>query len=334
MFNLARMSLLVWVAAKSGVAAIEKWHDPAGMTILAACFCGLWGLGEWLAKKQKVEDRSARVPRAESGVAPDSIKTQTDLGKQPDEHNSAPYPDPFPRRSGEAMRSSAPEPGNNGNFRVSKFQLSAFQISVFALAAWIVLTEAGVEAWYRSHELRHAPAPQWVVNWPTNNSAFKEMPLAEASLQILQCDANRSAGWRDNGLQWQTIFIKWNPGTLVQLGHRPSECMTAAGHTLAVIANSEWFDAAGFHLPFVVYEVTDLPRPLYIFYCMWNDRLSAEGFGKTFLNLYGNRLAPVLTGVRNAGQRSLEIAVDGAGSAEEARSAFRAELEKLVITAK
>jgi hypothetical protein len=45
---------------------------------------------------------------------------------------------------------------------------------------------------------------------------------------------------------------------------------------------------------------------------------------------YGNRLTSVLTGVRNAGQRSLEIAVDGVGSADEAESAVRTELEKIV----
>ncbi|HZL79110.1 MAG TPA: exosortase/archaeosortase family protein [Candidatus Limnocylindrales bacterium] len=42
LFNLARMSLLVWVAASKGISAIAAWHDPAGVTILVACFGGLW----------------------------------------------------------------------------------------------------------------------------------------------------------------------------------------------------------------------------------------------------------------------------------------------------
>lgn len=48
LFNLARMTLLVWVAAHKGVTAIAAWHDPAGVTILVGCFLGLWGLGIWL----------------------------------------------------------------------------------------------------------------------------------------------------------------------------------------------------------------------------------------------------------------------------------------------
>ena len=54
LFNLARMSVLVWVAADQGVGAIAKWHDPTGVTILVACFFCLWWLGIFL-KSEKAE---------------------------------------------------------------------------------------------------------------------------------------------------------------------------------------------------------------------------------------------------------------------------------------
>lgn len=44
-FNIGRTWLLVTVASKKGVGAIAAWHDPAGISILVACFLGLWGLG-------------------------------------------------------------------------------------------------------------------------------------------------------------------------------------------------------------------------------------------------------------------------------------------------
>ena len=50
LFNLVRMSLLVWVAASRGIAAIANWHDPAGVTILVACFCGLWAFAVLLCR--------------------------------------------------------------------------------------------------------------------------------------------------------------------------------------------------------------------------------------------------------------------------------------------
>ena len=76
LFNLARMSLLVWVAAHQGIQAIATWHDPAGVTILVACFLGLWGAGEWLrSRSQKPEVRSQKtvVPLLTSVIRPVSI---------------------------------------------------------------------------------------------------------------------------------------------------------------------------------------------------------------------------------------------------------------------
>jgi exosortase len=46
--NIIRALLLAFVAEKHGIAAIEKWHDPAGFTILGVCFVGLFGLALFL----------------------------------------------------------------------------------------------------------------------------------------------------------------------------------------------------------------------------------------------------------------------------------------------
>ena len=40
--NVIRTAILVWVGTNRGVAGIESWHDPAGLTILIVCLFGLW----------------------------------------------------------------------------------------------------------------------------------------------------------------------------------------------------------------------------------------------------------------------------------------------------
>ena len=82
-------------------------------------------------------------------------------------------------------------------------------------------------------------------------------------------------------------------------------------------------------MPFSVNQVENAARPFYVFYCLWDDRAGAQGF-QTMGLAYGNRLAPVLAGLRNPGQRSLEIAVAGPDSAAAAEAALRYELEKLI----
>jgi hypothetical protein len=278
------MSLLVWVAARKGVAAIASWHDPAGVTILVACFFSLWGLGVWLKSgKRKVETQKTETPKTENR---------------------------------------------------NEFSLSVFHISAFSLAVWILLAEFSIEAWYRWHEARVPVAAQWTVAWPVNSPAFKELPLGEQTLLILRYNEGRSASWQEGDFSWQAVFLRWKPGrTAIHLAqnHTPEICLTAAGHTLNAISPQEWFEADGLRMPFLAYQVTDAPQAYYVFYCLWDDRAGAQGFGTMTLT-YGNRLAPVLAGLRNPGQRSLEIAVSGPASAAEAEAAVQSELEKLILS--
>jgi exosortase/archaeosortase family protein len=293
LFNLARMSLLVWAAARKGVAAIASWHDPAGVFILVACFFSLWALGGLLKGGRpftKAETLKTESLKAENG-------RRTAKGGGADRKN---------------------------------FSVSAFST---ALTAWILLTEISVEGWYRWHEAQLPVAEQWLVAWPTNNPTFKESPLSEPTRRILRYDDGRSAGWSDGDKTWQIVFLHWKPGrTAIHLAqnHTPNICLTAAGYKLDLIASQEWLDVNGLRMPFSVNEVTDTSRPFYVFYCLWDDRASVQGF-ETMGLTYGNRLAPVLAGLRNPGQRSLEIAVSGAGNAAEAEAAVLAELDKLIV---
>ena len=201
---------------------------------------------------------------------------------------------------------------------------------------WILLTEFSVEGWYRWHEARVPAAAQWTVAWPTNNPTFKESPLETRTRQILRYDEGWSAGWSDGALAWHAVFLRWKPGrTAVHLAenHTPNICMTAAGYTLDSIAPQEWFEVNSLKMPFSVNKVENTDRPFYVFYCLWDDRASVQGFQTMGLS-YGRRLAPVLAGLRNPGQRSLEIAVSGPANTAEAEAALRAELEKLITSEK
>jgi exosortase/archaeosortase family protein len=318
LFNLARMSLLVWVAARQGLAAIASWHDPAGVTILVACFLALWLAAVWLGKKQGVEggkrpgEIGEDISRAkEGGGRPGEVTNQTSRAKE-----------------GAGQRTTGIPTLSTFNF-----QLSTLQKLALALGTWIVVSEVSVEAWYRSHETRVPEAAQWTTAWPAENPTLKELPLAGVTRQILRYDEGRSATWREGDWVWQAVFLRWRPGrTAMHLAqnHTPEVCMTGAGHTLKSISPQEWFEVNGLRMPFLAYQVTDAPQPFFVFYCLWDDRAGAQGF-KTMGLTYGNRLAPVLAGLRNPGQRSLEIAVTGPENPEEARTALRAELNKLIV---
>lgn len=296
LFNLARMSLLVWVAADKGINAIASWHDPAGVTILVGCFFGLWWMGVALKGARLKAKGEMKKREAEDGK-PESRGRKTE--------NSLSILNP---------------------------QSSTVRKLAVALTLWIVLTEVSVEGWYRWHEARVPRAAQWTIGWPTNNPTFKETPLAARTRQILRYDEGRSAGWSEGDLTWQAVFLRWKPGrTAIHLAenHTPNICMTAAGYKLDLIASQEWIEVDGVRLPFSVNQVGNGTPPFYVFYCLWDDRASVQGFQTMGLS-YGNRLTPVFAGLRNPGQRSLEIALSGPASAGEAEAALRAELGRLL----
>jgi exosortase len=289
LFNLARMTLLVWIAATKGIAAVAAWHDPAGVTILLGCFFGLWGLGLLF--------RNSRPQMLKPKVAAETTAERT-------------IP-PLPR-------------------------LPSLQNIVLAMLVWIVVTETGVESWYRWHEAKLPRASKWTVSWPTNSPAFKRGALPAKTLEILRYDEGQSASWSDSGQIWSAVFLRWNPGrTALHLAenHTPAVCLTAAGRTLKVISELQWFDLGGtglsLRLPFAVYEVMDGAKPYYVFYCLWDDRTTVAGF-KTMGLKFENRMASVLAGRRNPGQRSLEIALIGPANAESAQAALLAALPKII----
>jgi len=162
------------------------------------------------------------------------------------------------------------------------------------------------------------------------------LPLMEATRRMLRPDEAFSAVWEESGLHWQAVFLRWNPGRIavhLARNHTPDICLPAAGRKLAAVSELEWYPVGGLALPFRSYTVANETPPLHVFHCLWEERLPDQGFAAAGLT-YGSRLAPVLAGRRNTGQRELQIAVWGIEDAAAAEAAVRQELEKLIVVEK
>jgi len=53
LFNICRTYFLTWIASRQGIAAINKWHDTAGIFLLVVCFIAIWILALFFQKIQK-----------------------------------------------------------------------------------------------------------------------------------------------------------------------------------------------------------------------------------------------------------------------------------------
>jgi hypothetical protein len=195
------------------------------------------------------------------------------------------------------------------------------------------MVEAGTELWYRSHEWSVPLATAWHVEFPRDSATFRELHFSDKTRQFLRYDEGENGTWQEGaGQRWQAIFFRWNPGRIavyLAKSHTPEVCLTAAGRELVSQSALRPLAVRGLWLPFRSYVVKDESGPLHVFYCLWEDRANAQSFRTTMMT-YGNRLAPVLAGRRNSGQRSLEVAVWGIADQEVAEAALTRELEKLI----
>jgi len=207
---------------------------------------------------------------------------------------------------------------------------------ITALAvAWLVMIFVATELWYRSHERELIAAPAWRARWPTQNATFRPMPIAETTRAILRYDEASSAAWEDpRAVVWWSFFARWRPQrTALQLvrSHSPEICLPAAGRTFVQERPPIIVETEALPLRFRVYEFEQRDRPLFVFVCIQEDKIS-QARAPLQANEWTarGRVRAAWTGQRNLGQRLLEIAVTGFDDFLRAREALAATVEAVV----
>jgi hypothetical protein len=113
--------------------------------------------------------------------------------------------------------------------------------------------------------------------------------------------------------------------------HGPEVCLAANGAVLRSDLGVKTMRAGGFDLPMHSYIFTVRESPLYVFYCLWEDRPSEDGTWSTRQDMTAERkLRAVLHGRRNTGQQVIEVALAGARTPEEAEAATTKLLDRLI----
>jgi exosortase len=318
-FNIGRTLLLVSVASAKGIGAISAWHDPAGTTILVACFLCLWliawNLHKAESRKQKAESKGQKA-QAEEGRSEDGAQ------------------------------------------RESTLSILAFRrLSVFLLA-WLIVVELGTELWYRSHERgtvyprASSSLPEWSIVPTGDLPGLVKTPIPSSIAGQFRADEALQARWRDAADQnWQMYYFRWLPArslkkrvaTQLAKTHGPEKCLPRSGIILQAylgtiliavdhLANSSAPTAATsppFRLAFQQYAFTSDGQLVHVFYGIYEDPSGPTELANRRRDTR-SRIAAALAGSRNYGQRFLEIAVTGPTDPDAARIALQQELGMLL----
>jgi exosortase len=202
-----------------------------------------------------------------------------------------------------------------------------------ALFVWIVISEIGTESWYRLHEGKPRASAFWTIELPRRNPTFKEAPFSEKAKRLLRFTKGVSAYWNDAaGMRFQAIYLEWKRGRIaapLARIHTPEICLTAAGREMAQPPEIRSVSVLGISLPVRSYVFTGPGGPLHVFYYLWEDRRCAPFVG-TEDSGYASRFGAVLSGERNCGQRSIEIAVWGIADRAGAEAVLSRELAEMI----
>ena len=333
-FNVVRTLLLSWQASQHGLAIIDKWHDPAGMTIAVACFFTLWLLAVLIKRKWSTSTLPSPLrldsPRPSDGrgikgegsgewregqgeVSPSSAASQPLIAPKQGEGGSA-----FSHLS-RRSKAKADQPSFPRTF-------------LLAVGCWAILCLVATEVWYRSHEVKNAGVFHWTVALPESKPGFKKVELAPRTLQLLAFDADSTGQWREeDGSEWTLDFFRWNPHSMQSVIsarlHRPEVCLPDAGLRQISMSPLDYFEAGPIQIPFNKYIFEAGGQQLYVFFSLWQD--GDEQSGMRTLD-QSDRIRWVLAGRRHLGQQTLEIICTGYPDMDAAEKAVRQRLPELI----
>lgn len=295
LLNVGRTTLLTVIAAREGIPAIARWHDPAGVTILVGCFLGLWGAAAVLGRSAKRKAQGAgREEQSEQRLASGAS-----------------------RLAPTALR-----------FPLGAFALAAWLIVVEVGTEFWFRSHERPEADDSSWTIV-PPADTNTFRRVEVSDGVLRMLRFDEHLSLAWKD-ERGHPWRLFDFRWYAAHGA-GKRVIVALSktHRPDHCLPAAGRTLERVIELAVLHVGQQTLPARVYLFNDQGVPLWVFHVL-REGGTAPGQVANLRENTSRRLAAAWSGSRGRGQHSMQLIVWGYPDLKDAQQAAERELEKLV----
>ena len=203
---------------------------------------------------------------------------------------------------------------------------------LWASSVALIISWAGTEAWYRSHERAGERPVEWSLARQSVSGKARDLRVPDRTLDILRFPEGFSESWMDeSGLRWQAYYFRWMPGKVgaqVTYTHTPTVCLAATGMVLEQTYPPVLYEKGGLRMSIDAYRFRDKGQPLFVFHAISEDFSKAIDEAPSGGASVRGRFDAVRDGRRNRGQRLLELAAWNAGSYEEAERGLRAVLDE------
>jgi exosortase/archaeosortase family protein len=223
--------------------------------------------------------------------------------------------------------STAPRQPTSPSTALPSFRSGWGIFAAACLLAWPV-----VEIWYRRGETPISGA--WHIATPQAAQGYRPHPIADRTKIMLRYSDGWSARWQSpEGKPMQGYYFDWSKGKVPPENmnvHTPGGCLTAAGFKVVGEAAPLKFRTNGQEREARVMRLLDGERPLFVLFSVSSkaELENAKTYGFDFS--YAKRWLAAFHGLRNAGQRLLEVGLWDVSDEATARMLFTQFLEAQV----
>ncbi|HVF70725.1 MAG TPA: exosortase/archaeosortase family protein [Chthoniobacterales bacterium] len=312
--NFGRAFFLVWVAATDSVAAVERWHDIAGYTIVAVVFLGSLLLTKAL-DRDKVGSRNSEVGNG-NGEATIGIEAASQRFLLPKSYFLICL-----------LWVLAVEIGVESWYRSHEKDLTV-------IGGWTVRPPEKAPGF---RELKIEDQVRQTLRFDEGREVVWKSSLNPAGAPPSPSSA----------LTNYLFFFRWNPGSASVLrarAHRPDICLPSAGWTMVADRGAKVYRGPGdieIAARHVIFKQTHGNAVAHTFFCLQEDKIR-RGETRPDAELAAGvqpewsmaaRVRVVRNGIRNLGQQVLEVVVMGAGvmGDEEAEGRFGQLVRDVVV---
>jgi exosortase len=202
---------------------------------------------------------------------------------------------------------------------------------------WLFAAEVFTGWWYRSREAVLPRSAGWRVDLKQNQPGYHDKEFSGRERTILRFNEAASAQWKAGDHVWQASFIRWNAGNLAvdtAKHHNPTVCLVSAGAKIVEEYPRRDFQVAGHPVNFrcLLFEVAK--KPMYSFFCLYDDfeRPPMTGPAKLWSAEEWSaraRWENVRKGRRTKGLQLLSVGVFGCPQFEDAAAEFQQILDRV-----
>ena len=208
----------------------------------------------------------------------------------------------------------------------------------FVIASLVMIFGSlfGTEAWFRLHERVPPSLLDWKLQQLPAGSGAESVPISSRTQRMLFYPDGFSEGWKGPGpVRGQVFYFRWPPGRTASVAlqmHNPEVCLSSIGMHLVRQLGPLDVSVNEVTIPFRSWLFEQKGKPVYVYHALFSEGGTSGNVNDGIQDTPKGRFVNMVRGIRNRGERMIEIAFWDLPDQVSADAALREYLSKAIVS--